>query len=101
MYSLIRRAGTVVLPSSSTVAGTVTLIVRSRLVAVTRSPSSTVSSRTLLSTGSVDRGDTARETSPRAEPRAAGETEAFMEVDSFDSVAVVTRRLLLRRHDSS
>ena len=77
-YSLSRRAGTVVRPSNSTSAGTVAAMVRSRLVAVTRSPPSVVSRSTLPRTGRVDRGDTARETSDSAALSADGETEHFM-----------------------
>src|SRR5476651_2735546 len=77
-YSLRRRAGTVVRPSVVTSAGTVTDMVRSRLVAVTRRPDSVVSSRTLPSTGSVDRGETARETSDSAALSVEGEREHFI-----------------------
>ena len=93
MNSLNKRAGTVVRPSSRTVTGTVALIVRSRLVAMTRRPLSVVSSSTLPSTGRVERGETARETRPRAALRAEGETVAFMDFNSSRAAGVVHRHL--------
>src|ERR1035441_7951114 len=77
-YSESRREGTVTLPSSRTVAGTRVLMVRSRFVAVTRSPSISVSKSTLPSTGSVEREETARETRARQALSADGETVHLM-----------------------
>ena len=70
--SVSSRAGTVVLPSSATAAGTTFRMPISRFVAVRARPSAVVSRRTLFRMGSVVRVEMARDTVCNAWPRVLG-----------------------------
>jgi hypothetical protein len=90
------RAGTVVEPSSSILAPIQQVMPSSRLVADKRNRPSSVAIRTFAKTGSVLRGDTARETilSPRA--RFSCSTDTFMiAVLSLVGVRIVDRHISL------
>jgi len=72
------RAGTVVAPSSSTLAPIQQLIPTSRLVAESFSRPASVARSTLPSTGSVERGETARPTMLRPFARFSCRQETFI-----------------------
>ena len=75
--SVSRRAGTVVVPSSSTLAPIQVVMAMVRSVAASRSRDSSAASRMLLSTGSVLRLETARATVARPFCRFSCKHETF------------------------